>query len=685
MEKMAGIDGIRLKLLLILVAFALVPVISVGIISLMEMNQASNDVQNNISSLSTSLNRSALAVMPGDADQVQLAIAKARQYDEFFERIASENELIASYGVAFSTNESCIPPGIWIAPIGSNQAASGKRDATIRSLCVPARMMQSLLKAEPSIYLSYIGTEDGVLVTWPYSNKTLGNTAPFGYKDMPYYAEAKSDRKTIWTGPYVNSKGLHAMTITTPIYRGPEFAGIAGMDMSVESVYRDLSSMKGRGYPFIIDGKGLIIARPDGRPEAALKDLFEADNLMESSSSDVRALAKGMLGGSSGSIVVGLGNSDGYVAYSRITSLGWTLGIAYPAEEMSLPARFIDSGIKDVAKSATQGLNDASRRVRDFAFAIFVLTAFSTLAAGFLLNRRIDGEIDSFVSMVEKISRGEFDVEAKTSGEFAALGTALNNMERGLKDHMSRLEGDAVLRGGSGMETDFLEGVKRNLVPAELPEEEGYEIQALYWPSDKNSFDLYDIARADSRIAFALAGVGGDGIQAAILAIMSRTLIRASPDKSDPSKAVSDLNSQINQYGHGTNLACFYALLDPVNHTLEYVNAGFNPPFIVDPGGMVDTLGGGGIALGMLDEMKLQKTLIPIQQGDVMVMYSNGVVEAESGQKKQFGIERLINLVINNRNRPVREILMTAEKELLDFSKNQPVLADVTLIILKRS
>jgi sigma-B regulation protein RsbU (phosphoserine phosphatase) len=546
-------------------------------------------------------------------------------------------------------------------------------------------MMQNLLEAESSLYLSYIGTEDGVLVTLPYGNQTLGNSALFGYKDMPYYAEAKSGKKTIWTGPYVNSEGNHAMTISTPIYRGREFAGIAGMDVSVESVYRDLSSMKGRGYPFIIDGEGLIISRPDDKPETALKDLFEADNLTESSSSDVRALARGMLEGSSGSIVVGLGNSDGYVAYSRIASPGWTLGIAYPAEEMSLPARFIDSGIRDVAKSATQGLNDASRRVRDFAVIIFVLTAFSVIAAGFLINRRIDGEISSLVGVVEKISRGEFDVEAKTSGEFAVLGTALNNMERGLKEHMARLERNAVLRGGSGMETDFLEGVKRNLVPLGIPEEEGYEIQALYWPSDKNSFDLYDIGRADGRIAFAMAGVGGDGIQAAMLAIMSRTLIRASPDKSDPSKVVRDLNSQINQYGHGTNLACFYALLDSVNHTLEYVNAGFNPPFIVDPGGMVDTLGGGGIALGMLDRMELQKTLIPIQQGDVMVMYSNGFVEAENGQKMQFGIERLINLVINNRTRPAREILMTVEKELSDFSRIQPAQADVTLIILKRS
>ena len=82
------------------------------------------------------------------------------------------------------------------------------------------------------------------------------------------------------------------------------------------------------------------------------------------------------------------------------------------------------------------------------------------------------------------------------------------------------------------------------------------------------------------------------------------------------------------------------------------MNAGFNPPFIVDPGGMVDTLGGGGIALGMLDRMELQKDEHTHSAGDVMVMYSNGVIEAENGYKKQFGIERLINLVINNRTRP---------------------------------
>jgi sigma-B regulation protein RsbU (phosphoserine phosphatase) len=99
----------------------------------------------------------------------------------------------------------------------------------------------------------------------------------------------------------------------------------------------------------------------------------------------------------------------------------------------------------------------------------------------------------------------------------------------------------------------------------------------------------------------------------------------------------------------------------------------------------VDTLGGGGIALGMLDRMELEKTLIPIQPGDVMVMYSNGVVELENGFKKQFGIERLINQVINNRDLSASEILRAVEKDLLDYSQAKRASSDVTLIILQRS
>ena len=125
---MAGFEGLREKLLLVLLAFALLPMVILGIISVVEMNNASVDVQSNITSLSKSLNRSALEVGQGGADQVQLAIAKSRQYDEFFGRIASENELVADYLASGSTNESCTPEGIWVAPMDSNRTTSDIRE-----------------------------------------------------------------------------------------------------------------------------------------------------------------------------------------------------------------------------------------------------------------------------------------------------------------------------------------------------------------------------------------------------------------------------------------------------------------------------------------------------------------------------------------------------------------------------
>lgn len=684
MGKIADIKGFRFKFFAILAAFALLPLLCVGIISLSEMNQASRDVQENISQLSVSLNRSALLVMPNEADQVQIAIAKANQYNELLSRLARESELMASYASDFSQSDSCVPQGIWIAPTSSNISTSEKRDATINSLCVPARVMQSLHKTEPLLSFSYIGTEDGVLVTWPYSNESLGSSVPFGYKDTANYALAKSRKKTIWTGPYENDDGDRMMTITTPFFRDGEFVGIMGMDVSIESIFIDLSTMRGRGYPFIIDRTGLIVARPKNKPDGPLSIIFGSENLSEAASPEVRAVAKKMLKGNSGSAVVALGRADGYVAYSFIPALGWTLGIAYAAEEMSLPAQFIDAGIKEVAAGATQGLSDASRKVRDFALVLFVITSIAVMVAGFLLSRRIDGNISSLIRMTERISRGDFNARIKNSAELADLGEAFNSMALSLKDYATFLDKDAITRGDLGMKNDFIEEVKTILASAVLPEAEEYEIKALYRPSNENRFDFYDISRADDKIAIAMAGVGGDGIHAAMLAIMSRALIHASPDKLSPSEAIRELNIQISQFGRGTNLACFYALLDPSDHTLEYVNAGFNPPFIVDPGGMVDTLGGGGIALGMLDRMELEETRIPIQPGDVMVIYSDGVVEAHNDNGEPFGMERFINLVINNRTLSAAEILRIAEREIQDLSRDSAPPLEVAMIIIKR-
>ena len=686
MGKITGTRGLRVKLLLLLLAFALLPVVSIEMLSLMEMNQASKDVQEKVSGLSSTLNRSSLTAASNEADQVQIAVAKASQYDEFFGRIRSENEIVAKYASISQDNQSCeVQSGIWIAPFGANETLLGKMKPTLSSLCIPAEILQSVVEAEPSFSLGYIGTEDGVLATWPDINDELSRKAPFDPRETSWYIAAKNSGKTIWTKPYVDSGGSLAITCATPIRRGDQLFGVAGMNISLASIYSDLSSKGGRGYPFMVDDSGSVVLRSSATPRGELFHLFDSENFYESNSSEIRELIRNMLHGETGSAVIGLGNADGYVAFAPITTLGWSYGVAYPTEEMSLPSRFIDAGIKDTAKGVSQGLTDAVGVTREYGIIIIILTGVIATAFGFLISSRIEEQANNITEAAHRIRNGDLNIPEISSGGLGIMGEAFSGMSDGIKHYMTDLEATAESRVSLRKDTEFLQKIKHSIRPGDIPQPKGYEIAALSIPSSGDGFDFYDVVDiGDNKIALFMAEVSEGGIAGAMLAIVSRAIIRSFSRNPDPSKVLSDVNLQIADCVHGLNLACFYAVLDTAISTMEFVNAGFNPAFIMDFGGSVDTLGGGGIALGVLDRLDLRPERIPVQPGDVLMVYSDGVTEATNAWRTQQGAERLITVLKDSRSLSASEILGAIEKEMRLHLKDYSPKDDSTLIILKR-
>jgi sigma-B regulation protein RsbU (phosphoserine phosphatase) len=685
-RKIVSKDRLSLRLLALLLAFSLIPLVTIGILSILEMNQASKDVENRISDLSTTLNRSALTVDSDEADQLQFAVAKADQYNDLFSRIMMETMIISSYASLDSNDNCSIPKGIWIAPVGSNSSSPGKRVSTIRALCIPARIMESISQSEPFVALSFMGTTDGVLITYPYNNETISRTIPFDYMDRHYYSVARSKGVSSWIGPYRDENGLLKITYVSPITRNKDFFGIAGMDISLEPIYKDLSSIGGRGYPFILNDSGRIILRPKRLPEGPMNGLFASDNLAEINDSEIRYLLQKIAEDSAGTAIFSLGNRDAYVAFAPISSMGWNLGMIYLVEEMSLPARFIDKGIKAVASSVIADLEDAAAATKELFGLIIILTICAVLVASSIIGRRLRSQIDSLTEAADEISHGEFDVHVDSSGEMVQLAHAITNMGLSLKSQFSKIENDADRRRGSKREREILDKLKSSLIPDYLPKPDGYDIAALHSASETSACDIYDVLEVRDKVALFMSSVGGEGIQTAIMAILSRALIRASSKNADdPSRVMIDLNSGVAEQGQGMQLTCFYALLDPANHTLEYANAGFNPPFIVDMGGTIDTLGapGGGISLGMLEQIDLKSIRIPLQQGDVLVIYSNGLTESVNGQK-QYGVNRLISIVKDNRELTPAKILGMVESDLKTFLGNLSNQKDVTLLILKR-
>lgn len=674
--------------MVLLLAFALVPVITFEVISLMEMNQASNDIQGKVSDLSNTLNRSALTTASNEADQVQIAMAKARQYDELFGRVRSENEIVANDASDSRDNQSCeVQAGIWIAPLGANETLLAKMKGTLSSLCAPTTILHSVIEAEPLASLGYIGTEDGVLATWPNIDDELLKKAPFDHRKTSWYITAKNIGKTTWTKPYTDSRGSLAITCLTPIRRGDRMFGVAGMNISLASVSNDLTTLGGRGYPFIIDESGSVLMRPSASPRGQLVHLFDSENFYESNSSEIRELVRNMLHGETGSAVIGLEKGDGYVAYAPITTLGWSFGIAYPVEEMSLPARFIDAGIKDTAKGVTQGLTDAVRVTWESALAVVIVACFVAGASGFLISRRVESQARNIAQVADRIRNGDLDIPEVSSVDLGFMGCALSGLSEGIKQYLTEHVATAESLGSSKKELEILGEIKRSLGPGpgDIPQPKGYEIAAFSVPSVDGGFDFYNVTDVgEDKIALSMAEVPGDGITGAILAVASRALIRSASRNDDPSKVLSDVNLQISGSVQGMSLSCFYAVLDTASHTLEFVNAGFNPAFIIDSGGSVDTLGGGGIALGVLDRLDLKSERIPVQPGDVLMVYSDGVTEAINAWRPQQGAERLITVLKENRLLSVQEILGAIEKEMRSHLKDHPLKDDSTLVILKR-
>jgi sigma-B regulation protein RsbU (phosphoserine phosphatase) len=675
------------KVILFLLAVALVPTISVGLISLIEINQASKDVQESVLGLSSTLNRSALTAASNEADQVQIAVSKSRQYDEFFSRIKSENEIVANFASKSQDNSSCeLRTSIWVAPFGANDTLLRKMKHTLSLLCSPSKLLREIVDVEPACTIGYVGTEDGVLLFLSSSNDDgLLAKAPFDHRSSSWYADAKKSERTMWTDPYIDSQGSISITCATPVRRGGQLFGVAAMNVSLSSISRDLSSQIGRGYPFIIDDSGLVVMRSSDNPRGGLDHLFDNDNFYESNSSEIRELVRTMLHGETGASVIGLGKADGYVAYAPINNLGWSFGIAYPVEEMSLPARFIDAGIRDTAKSVTKGVTDAVKVAGESLIAIITFAGLIIIVLSSFIAQKIEVQAKEISLAADKIRSGDLDIPEISEGLFGIVGLSISNMSDSIRRYITDSNAISESRGSDQREVEFWREIKHNLRPIDIPEPDGYGVVASSLSSDDGGFEFCDVMDlGDGKIALSMAEVSDGGIAGAMLAIASRVLIRSLSKDIEPSRALSELNLKIGEYSQGMNMACFYAVLDTSDHTIEFVNAGFNPAFITDSGGSVDTLGGGGIALGSLDRLELRQERIPVQPGDVLVIFSDGVTEASKAFGVNPGTERLITIIKENRSLSASEILAAIEAEIRIYMKDHPLSDDSSLIILKR-
>jgi sigma-B regulation protein RsbU (phosphoserine phosphatase) len=230
--------------------------------------------------------------------------------------------------------------------------------------------------------------------------------------------------------------------------------------------------------------------------------------------------------------------------------------------------------------------------------------------------------------------------------------------------------------------------IQTGFLPVKPPQIPGWQLTAALEPSRQTSGDFYDfIPLPDSRLGIVIADVADKGAAAALFMALSSSLIRtyAARYVDQPERVLAETNRRILADTH-TDLfvTVFYAVLDPAAGTLLYSNAGHNPPYHFSGDTLPQQLTKTGIPVGILEDSAWESRSLQLVPGDRLVLYTDGVTEAQDSQRAFFGTERLLSTIQSNLERPAQEIQETILTAIHQFVGGVPQFDDIALVVLGR-
>lgn len=213
------------------------------------------------------------------------------------------------------------------------------------------------------------------------------------------------------------------------------------------------------------------------------------------------------------------------------------------------------------------------------------------------------------------------------------------------------------------------------------------QISGATRPANTVGGDFYDVLPLpDGRVIVALGDVAGKGSPAALLMALLLAVLRTLVlERLEAADLIERLNVQICRHSPRSRfITLFYGVYAPSTGVLTYVNAGQNPPFIRRADRRCDRLPATGVALGMFDHSTFGEKETRIEPGELLVLYSDGITEAEDPEGRPFEEAGLQSVVDRNASDPPAELLSRVLKAVEAHSRDSRFFDDLTILILKR-
>jgi serine phosphatase RsbU (regulator of sigma subunit) len=234
----------------------------------------------------------------------------------------------------------------------------------------------------------------------------------------------------------------------------------------------------------------------------------------------------------------------------------------------------------------------------------------------------------------------------------------------------ARLFEEALEKRRMENEMEVAREIQQSLLPHEFPELSWASIYGHNQPARQVGGDYYDVAlRADGALDFAVGDVSGKGVPASlVMSTLQSSFLAESSAQEDLAKVCERVNEFLVQRTTPERYATFFAARLQTDGSLAYVNAGHNPPMLLR-GGEIRRLTGGGLPLGLFKGRTYELQHDKLEAGDLLLVFTDGVTEANDPAENEFGEERLLEVVRANIDADVRTLTNRVFGAIAEFSR----------------
>lgn len=457
-----------------------------------------------------------------------------------------------------------------------------------------------------------------------------------------WYLLPKLLEKPCWTEPYDDAHsdldrrmGTHMMvSYCRPLYdRNGVFVGSISLDLSLKWLSETISGVKPypNSYSILVGHGGTYLVHPN--PDKLFYQTLFTDGLVKPDP-EKYALGQSMRRQEEGMREMKLEGVNCYVYYKPIEITGWSLAIVCPQNDIFA------------------SLNRMRRQV-GWIMLLGLLLLFPLLAL--LIHKQLS-PLRGLAFEADTIASGDLDHQlepVERTDEIGMLNQSFRNMQSSLVRHIEDLTAATASRERMERELQIARNIQMAMVPHDFPARKDVDLYASMVPAREVGGDLYDFCFVNGKLFFCLGDVSGKGVPASLLMAVARGMFRILAKQA---LQPAEIARQINEMSSEENeqmifVTMFIASIDLQSGTMEFCNCGHNAPVLLS------TKGGKPVfldckpnmAIGIQQGFVFEGQRIENVKGKPLFLYTDGLNEAENRQKEEFGNERMLAVLGEDR------------------------------------